>query len=125
MDNGLLKAEGYDLMGAAFEVYNEMGHGFLEPVFQECLERELHKRRISYESQTDLTIYYKGEPLTQKYRCDLLVNDGIVVELKAVKAILPEHRAQLMNYLRATGLRVGYLINFGCSQELEWERIVL
>jgi GxxExxY protein len=123
--NNLFQQEGYDLMAAAFEVYNEMGHGFLEPVFQECLERELASRQIPHVAQKELTIHYKGIPLQQKYRIDLLVHDGIVVELKAVKALLPEHRAQLINYLKATKLRVGYLINYGCPDKLDWERIVL
>jgi GxxExxY protein len=123
--NNLFQQEGYDLMAAAFEVYNELGHGFLEPVFQECLERELAFRQTPHVAQKELTIYYKDIPLKQKYRIDLLVHDGIVVELKAVKALLPEHRAQLINYLKASKLRVGYLINYGCPDKLDWERIVL
>lgn len=112
-------------MSAAFEVYNEIGHGFLESVYQECLELELTQRNIPFESQKDLDIFYKGVPLKLSYRIDLLTHEAIIVELKAVKALLPEHRAQLMNYMNAAKKRVGYLINFGCVMKLEWERIVI
>lgn len=120
-----LEQEGYDLMGAAFEVYKEKGAGFLEAVYQECMERELTLRNIPYQSKPWLEISYKGEPLEQCYQADLLVCTGIITELKAVKTLLPEHEAQLLNYLRATGKRVGYLINFGSHPQLEWKRMIL
>jgi len=106
------KQEGYDLIGAAFEVYKEKGSGFLEAVYQECMERELAARKIPFQAKPWLEIFYKGAPLSQGYEADLLVCTGIVTELKAVKMLAPEHEAQLLNYLRATGKRVGYLINF-------------
>ncbi len=124
-EDRLFKQEGYDLMGAAFEVYREKGGGFLEAVYQECMERELTARKIPFQSKPWLKIFYKGEPLAQGYEADLLVCAGIVTELKAAKQLAPEHEAQLLNYLRATGNRVGYLINFGSHPQLEWKRMVL
>ncbi|MEI8309829.1 MAG: GxxExxY protein [Verrucomicrobiota bacterium] len=124
-EDSLFKQEGYDLMGAAFEVYKEKGCGFLEAIYQECMERELAARRIPFQAKPWLKIFYKGEPLLQGYEADLLVCTGIVTELKAVKMLAPEHEAQLLNYLRATGKKVGYLINFGAHPQIEWKRMVL
>jgi GxxExxY protein len=120
----LFKQEGYDLMSAAFEVYNQMGSGFLEEVYQQCLERELRMRDIPFETKRELVICYKGEALDKRYIPDFVVHQGIIVELKAVKALAPEHEAQLLNYLKATGMRVGYLLNFGSPGKLEWKRMV-
>ena len=121
----LFQQEGYNLMGAAFEVYNEKGSGFLEEVYHECLERELTRRSIDWSTKPTLLIYYKGQPLTRHYTPDLLVYSEIIAELKAIRALAPEHDAQLINYLKATGKRVGYLINFGSHPRLEWKRIVV
>ena len=121
----MLEQEGYDLMGAVFEVYNEEGHGFLEDVYQECLEIELEIRGMPFESQRELKLFYKERQLRKKYVPDFFVFDEIIVEIKAVKKLLPEHEAQLMNYLMATKKRVGYLINFGNSTELERKRIII
>jgi GxxExxY protein len=121
----LFQQEGYDLMAACFEVYNELGHGFLEDVYQESLELELTERGIPFTSQSKLQLFYKRKPLRNHYEADLIVTDKIVVELKAAKTILPEHEAQLINYLRATQKRVGYLVNFGSHPLLEWRRRVL
>jgi GxxExxY protein len=121
----MLKQEGYDLMATAFEVYNEKGFGFLEEIYQECMEVELCERKIPFVAQDQLTVFYKKRPLKKKYRIDLLVFGEIIVELKAVKALSSEHEAQLLNYLRATGKRIGYLINFGHANELEWKRMAL
>lgn len=123
--DALLKQEGYDLMAAAFEVYNEHGHGFAEEVYQESLELELGLRKIPFFSKRELEIRYKGIVLRKRYVPDLVAFEGIVAELKAVKCLLPEHEAQLLNYLKATGFRVGYLLNFGCQAKLEWKRMVL
>ena len=112
-------------MSAAFEVYNEKGSGFLEEVYHECLERELTSRKIPWSSKPTLLIYYKGSPLTRFYTPDLIVYTEIVVELKAAKALTSEHEAQLINYLRATRKRVGYLLNFGSFPKLEWKRFVV
>lgn len=121
----LYQQQGYDFMAAAFEVHNEMGHGFLEEVYHESLEFELTRRGIPYVSKPKLSLSYKGQLLKKQYEADLIVIGEIVVELKAVKALLPEHEAQLINYLRATRKRVGYLVNFGSFPKLEWKRFVL
>ena len=121
----MFEEEGYALMGAVFEVYNTLGAGFLEEVYQEALELELHLRSIPLVRQPELHVHYKGYTLTKYYRPDLYVFDGIVVELKSCKTLDPNHEAQLFNYLKATQKPVGYLINFGSPQALEWKRIIL
>lgn len=108
----LFKDESYAIQGAIFEVYREMGCGFLESVYQECLERELRARGIAFESQRELHLCYKGEPLRQTFKPDLICFGKIIVELKAVKELAPEHAAQVLNYLKATGLQLGLLVNF-------------
>lgn len=124
-EQGFMQQEGYDFMAACFEVYNELGHGFLEEVYQESLEIELTERGISFISKPRLQLFYKDKPLRKTYEADLIVIDEIVIELKATKARLPEHEAQLINYLRATKKRVGYLVNFGSQPGLEWKRRIL
>src|SRR5687768_12779285 len=123
-EDNLFKAEGYQLMAAAFEVYNELGPGFLEEVYQEAMELELGARVIPFESKPRLRIRFKNWLLEKFYDADLLVYSKIVVELKAVRALAPEHEAQLFNELKATRLRVGYLINFGAAPRLQWYRRV-
>jgi len=125
MSSGLFEQEGYDLMAAAFEVYNEMGNGFLEDVYQECFEMELGFRKTPFESQPELPLTYKGNSLKKRYRPDLIVVGEIIVELKAIKRLGDNEYAQILNYLKATGKRVGYLINFGSAGELEWKRFVV
>ena len=119
------KQESYDIIGAAFEVYNKLGHGFLEAVYQECLEIEFKKRGIPYEREKDIKIFYDGIELTQSYRADFVCYDKIIVELKAVSALDDAHHAQVYNYLHATGHKLGLLLNFGYPDELEKERIVI
>jgi GxxExxY protein len=121
----LYQQEGYDFMGAVFDVYKEMGGGFLEEVYHESLELELSSRAIAFVSRPRLHLFYKGRPLQKQYEADLIVLGEIVVEIKAVKTLAPEHDAQLINYLKATRKRVGYLINFGSFPRLEWKRFVL
>ena len=121
----MLKQEGYDLMGAAFEVYNELGYGMAEDVYQSALEVELGLREIDFVAQAQLDIYFKGHLLNAKYRPDLLVFDELVVELKALKELCSDHEAQLFNYMRIAQKRVGYLINFGKKGELEWKRFLI
>jgi GxxExxY protein len=121
----LLKDEGYALMGAAFEVYNHLGAGFLEEVYQEAMEIELAARQISFISKPHLQVVFKEHVLQKHYEADLLVVGQIIVEIKSVRAIAPEHEAQLINELKATRLRVGYLINFGSAPRLQWSRRVL
>ena len=109
----LFKEECYAIQGAIFDVYREMGCGFLESVYQECMEKELRKREIPFVSQQELTLAYKGERLQQTYKPDLVCFNQIIVELKAVKTIAPEHKTQLINYLKASGIKLGLLVNFG------------
>lgn len=119
------KDESYAIMGACFNVYKDKGHGFLEPVYQECMEIELEYQQIPFEAQKELGLRYRDRPLRQTYRADLICHGKILVELKAVSALADEHRAQVLNYLNATGFRLGLLVNFGRYPKLEYERIVL
>ena len=119
----LFKDECYQIQGAVYEVYREMGCGFLEAVYQECLEREFKRQDIPFKAQVDLELKYKNEPLKQTYRPDFICYDKIIIELKAVKEIAPEHKAQLLNYLHATGLDLGLLINFGYYPKAEIMRM--
>lgn len=111
-------------MGACFEVYKEMGCGFLESVYQECLALEFANRGIPFEEQPCLRLNYKKKRLKQTYVPDFLCFGEVVVELKAVKQIADEHRAQAINYLKATGKRLALLVNFGHYPQLEHERLV-
>ena len=125
MSNIIHKLESYERMGACFEVYKEKGSGFLESVYQECLEMELADRTIPFRSQPELSLAYKGRPLKSKFKPDFICYEKVVLELKAVTALSDEHRAQVHNQLRATGLKLGLLVNFGHYAKLEYERIVL
>jgi len=119
-----LKDEVYAIVGAAMEVYNELGSGFLEAVYQEAMQMELESRKIKFEPQKELCIYYKGQCLKKKYFADFLCFGGIIVELKAIDTITGIEESQLLNYLKATGIRVGLIINFGDGGKLEWKRMV-
>lgn len=121
----VFKEESYKIIGAAFEVYNTLGPGFLEAVYQECLELEFQKRGIPYEREKEIVIKYNGYKLKQTYKADFICYDQIIVELKAVSEIIDSHRAQVYNYLRATNMKLGILLNFGCPDELEQYRILL
>lgn len=122
--NFLYKEESYVIRGAVFEVYREMGCGFLEAVYQECLEKELSRQNIPFVSQPELELFYKNEKLKQCYKPDFICYNNIIVELKAVKEICNEHRAQLHNYLKATNIKLGFLISFGSYPKATIERIV-
>ena len=119
------KDEADKVVGAAFKVYNELGHGFLEAVYQEALEIEFQRRGIPYEREKELRITYDGIELKQTYKADFVCYGKIIVELKAVGVLDDSHRAQVFNYLHATGFRLGILFNFGNADELEYERKVL
>jgi GxxExxY protein len=121
----MLEDEGYKLMGAAFEVYNELGYGMAEEIYQQSLEIELSLRGIAFQTKRDLSVFYKDQLLSTLYRPDFLVWDAIVVELKAVSALVADHEAQLFNYMRIARRQVGYLLNFGKKGELEWKRIIV
>ena len=121
----IYKDESYKVVGAAFKVYNALGHGFLEAVYQEALEIEFQRQGIPYEREKELKIQYEGVELKQTYKADFVCFGKIIVELKAVNALDDAHRSQVYNYLHATGYKLGLLLNFGNSDELEKERIVL
>jgi GxxExxY protein len=121
----LYKEESYRIIGACFEVYRDKGCGFLEAVYQECLEIEFGLQGIVFVPQKSLPLAYKGRPLKQKYIADFICFDKIILELKAVSALVDEHRAQVLNYLNATGFKLGLLVNFGHYPKLEYERLVL
>ena len=121
----LFKDECYQIQGAVFEVYREMGCGFLEAVYQECLEKEFVIQGIPFASQKELKLAYKGEQLRQTFRPDLICYDSIIVELKALTITTGEHKAQVLNYLKATGNRLALLVNFGCYPKATIERLVL
>jgi GxxExxY protein len=121
----ILADESYKIIGACFEVYKEKGCGFLEAVFQECLELELRLQRLPFETQKVIPLTYKGLPMVQTYKADLVCFGKVLVELKAVSELADEHRAQVLNYLHATGFRLGLLVNFGHYPKLQWERIVV
>ena len=118
------KEDSYQIIGACFEVYNEMGCGFLEAVYQECLPIEFRLRHIPFVAQHELKLQYKGESLDSTYKPDFICHERIIVELKAVTELMDKHRAQVHNYLKATGYRLGLLVNFGQHPKLQHERIV-
>ena len=120
----LLKEEVYTVVGAAMEVYNELGPGFLEAVYHEAMEIELSRRDIPHHSRVKLQINYKGQILRKEYEADMVTHGQLLVELKALNHLSSQEDAQLLNYLKATGYRVGMLINFGHPSKLEWKRLV-
>lgn len=121
----IYKEESYRIVGACFEVYKEMGSGFLEPVYRECLELEFALQELPSKPQAELTLTFKGRPLKSKYIPVFILFDRIVLEIKAVKQLADEHRAQIHNYLKATGYRLGLLVNFGHYPKIEYERVVI
>ncbi|MCD4820265.1 MAG: GxxExxY protein [Candidatus Cloacimonetes bacterium] len=127
MNNGkiIFKKESYAIQGAIFEVYRNMGSGFLEAVYQECLEKEFAQRNIPFESQLSIQLVYKDTLLKQTYRADFICYDSIIIEIKAVTKIIDIHKAQLLNYLKATKLKLGLLVNFSSYPKANIERIVL
>jgi len=126
MDGEILhKDECYQIQGAVFDVYREMGSGFLEAVYQECLGKELSKRGIPFIEHQELRLFYKGEMLRQTYIPDFICHESIIVELKALSVTTGAHKAQVLNYLKATRMCLGLLVNFGCHPKAIVERIVL
>lgn len=116
--------ESYAINGAAMQVYNVLGHGFLESVYQEALAIEFTKRGIPYQREKELKIYYDGKELQQTYRADFVCYDDIIVEIKAVSELDGSHRSQVYNYLKATGFKLGLLINFSHYNGIQIERKV-
>ncbi|MGB7200958.1 MAG: GxxExxY protein [Pyrinomonadaceae bacterium] len=125
MDDLLYRDEVYAIIGAAVEVHKELGKGFLEPVYQEALEIEFSMRKVPFVSQERLRLFYKGVELKKEYIPDFLCFGQIIVEIKAIDRLTNIEIAQLINYLKATKLRLGLLINFGSSGRLEWKRFVV
>jgi len=119
------KEECYKIQGAVFEVYREMGCGFLESVYQECMARELSKRGISYVEHPELRLFYKGDTLRQTYTPDFICYESIIVKIKALSATTGAHKAQVLNYLKGTRMNLGLLVNFGHYPKATVERIVL
>jgi GxxExxY protein len=113
----------FAIIGAAMELHRELGPGFLESVYQRGLEAELRRRKVPFEAQKRILIDYKGESLGE-HVLDLVVDTNVVVELKAVKDLTDQHEAQIISYLKASGLAVGLLINFS-KPSLEHKRILL
>ncbi|HEY5552980.1 MAG TPA: GxxExxY protein [Opitutaceae bacterium] len=125
MNKLIHKEETYKILGACFEVYKEKGCGFLEAVYQESLEIEFELQDIPAKALVQIPLTYKGRKLKKTYEADFICFDKVLVELKAVSALTDEHRAQMQNYLHATGLRVGLLVNLGHYPKVEHERFVL
>ena len=121
-DKVLYRQESYDIIGAAMEVHNVLGCGFTEPLYQEAFEHELQLRKIPFEREMTFRVHYKGCELEKDFRVDFVCYGKIIVELKAVSAFSDEHFAQVYNYLKASGLQLGLLVNFG-KASLEFERI--
>lgn len=113
----------YRIIGAAMEVHRGLGPGFLESVYESAFAHELTLAEISFERQKTLAVHYKGVSVGE-FRPDFIIDDKVIVELKAVKKLLPEHEAQLINYLKATGLRIGLLCNFGTPSLEKIRRVV-
>ena len=125
MSKLILEKETYEILGACFEVYREKGCGFLEGVYQECVEVEFEIRGLPAIPLVGIPLTYKGRPLKKKYEADFICHSTVLLELKAVSKLTDEHRAQIQNYLHATGLKVGLLANLGHFPKVEYERFIL
>ncbi len=124
MEEYPFKEECYNIIGAAMEVHGELGHGFLEAVYQEALSIVLSEKGIPFLREQVLDITFKGRLLNKKYVADFICYNEVIVELKAMEGIAPEHIAQVLNYLKATGKKLGLLLNFGTTK-LQYKRIIL
>ena len=120
----IFKDKVYAIIGAAFEVYNTLGPGFLEAVYQEALAIEFRLRNVPFKEQVPVPVEYKGEELKAKYQADFLCYSEIILEIKAQECLVSGNEAQLLNYLNGIKLPVGVLINFGNNTKLEWKRFV-
>lgn len=119
----VLKDESYKIVGACFEVYNKKRFGFTEPVYQECLQIEFELQGIPFVAQPEIQLDYKGRKLTQYFKPDFICFGKVILEIKAVSAIIDAHRAQAINYLNALDLDLGLLVNFGQFPKLAYERL--
>lgn len=125
MGDIVYKEESFAIMGARFNVHNDKGSGFLEPVYQDCMEIELTYQQIPFVPQPRLELFYRETKLKHFYVPDFICHEKIVLELKAVEKIIKEHEAQVFNYLKATGMKLGIIVNFGHYPDLEYKRIVV
>jgi len=123
MTDLLYENESHRIIGAAIEAHKTLGNGFLEPVYQEALSIEFEKQTMPFEKEKQLRIKYKDTYLEKFYMADFVCYEKIIVECKALKQLLPEHESQVLNYLNATGFRLGLLLNFGTTR-LEVKRII-
>ncbi len=124
-DDLVYRSEVYQIIGAAIEVHKELGAGFLESVYEECMEIESDRRKIHYATQVRIPIQYKGKKLKKEYIADYVGFEKIIAEFKCIPKLTKVDEAQILNYLKATGMKVGLLINFGSKGKLEWKRFVL
>ena len=120
----LYKEETYKIVGACMDVHRELGCGFLEAVYQEALAIEFANRNIPFEQEKLLRISYKGQLLQKEYKADFVCFNSIIIELKALGKLAPEHYAQTLNYLKITGYKLGLIINFGTTS-LQYKRVIL
>ena len=123
MDKIVYKEESYKIIGACMEVHRELGPGFLEAVYQEALEIEFKNQGIPYEREKELKIHFKGTELRKRYNADFICYGKIILETKAAKELCDNHRAQIINYLKATKMKLGLLVNFS-EPSLKYERFV-
>lgn len=113
----------YKIIGIGMKIHKELGPGFLEAVYEEAMVMELKEEKIPFEEQVELNIYYRGEKLKKKYKADFIIDGKVLVEMKGISNLTEVDEAQMINYLKATELRIGLLLNFGKSS-LEWKRII-
>ena len=125
MSKLIFQEESYRIIGACIEVHRRMGCGFLESVYQDCLEIELEHQGIPFRSQPEIELTYRDREIPSKFRPDFVCFDHIVLEIKALSDFASEHRAQVLNYLNATGFQLGLLVNFGAHPKLQHERFAL
>ena len=123
-DVGSRDEQTYAIIGAAMVVHSELGHGFLEAVYREALEREFTQRDIPFQKEVWLPVMYRGQPLTTIYRADFVCFTSVLVEMKAISQISGIEEAQVINYLKASGLNRAILLNFG-TPRLQYKRLVL
>lgn len=124
MNDLLYKDEVYEIIGAAIEVHKELGPGFLESVYEEAMVYESNKRHLQYDTQVNIPVYYKGYKLNKEFKADYIGFGKIIVEFKCIPKLTNIEEAQIINYLKATGLKLGLLINFGSQGKLEWKRYI-
>ena len=106
------------ILGSFYDVYNELGFGFLESVYHEAMAREMRSRELHVDSHVPLAVVYKGDVIA-RFMADLIVENRVIIELKAARCILPEHESQLLNYLRATAIEIGLVLNFGSKPQIK------